>query len=84
MRLFLQKQNINNAMNYAIGPMLVVDTEKSLELATEMLDKLGVPVKDSDGNYLGIDAVLTDLVCVWRELDDNSKIDVFTCLYEWK
>jgi hypothetical protein len=60
--------------------MLIVDTESSLHQATEILDILGIPVKDSDGNYRGINEILTDLSCVWSQIGDESKINIFAKL----
>lgn len=58
--------------------MLTVDTEKSIDVATDILERLGVPVKDQEGNYRGIDVVLTDLACEWEKVSDNDKINIFT------
>lgn len=58
--------------------MLVIDTEKSIDVATNILERLGVSVKDQYGNYRGIDAVLADLACEWDKTSDNDKINIFT------
>lgn len=63
--------------------MLTIDADKSLEFATDLLDDLGIPVMDEDGNYRGIDAVLINLACAWSKVDDNNKINIFIAILKY-
>jgi len=63
--------------------MLTVDVDKSLEFATDLLEDLGIPVIDEDGNYRGIDVIIIDLACAWSKVDDESKINIFIAILKY-